>query len=285
MTETAAQKHAYISYAGSVLADHGIDSANAQLWSVTEQAAENIFAQVAYTTQTPASYMTITEYKVVLDQALFLDSTADGFHFISVATNSAIPANRKSSVSVTFKSGTTYNAGDPIDMYNNFFIVAHETIDNGFVTYSTGDENMSSLVDKDTQLINATLGIYSPTIAYTPGLAELVDISFKVTCPTCNLVGASTSVNNVNAAEVADAYPNPANNMLTIPFTMNQTSNVSVVVTNAVGATLASQNLGKINAKQTGSAKINVASFANGVYFYTVDANGQRTTKRFVVAH
>jgi len=49
-----------------------------------------------------------------------------------------------------------------------------------------------------------------------------------------------------------------------------------------MGQTVAVQRLGN-----TGSSKaiFNVASLSNGIYFYTVDAGGERKTGRFVVAH
>ncbi|HTN47248.1 MAG TPA: T9SS type A sorting domain-containing protein [Flavipsychrobacter sp.] len=95
----------------------------------------------------------------------------------------------------------------------------------------------------------------------------------------------TVSVKDVYAAEVGNAYPNPANNTINIPFQMNEAANVNVVITNSVGATVTTKNVGNFGANQAGKAVIDVTSYANGVYFYTVEANGQRITKRFTVTH
>ena len=79
-----------------------------------------------------------------------------------------------------------------------------------------------------------------------------------------------------------EAYPNPTTADITINFNLKEAANTTVSISNTVGQVIASQKMGKVAG---GNAVFSTTSLANGVYFYTVEANGQRTTNRFVVAH
>jgi hypothetical protein len=79
------------------------------------------------------------------------------------------------------------------------------------------------------------------------------------------------------------AYPNPANNMLNIDFSLAQNASVTVSLTNMVGQVVATKNMGNVN---SGKAIFSTTELSSGVYFYTVLTNsGERTTGRVVVAH
>lgn len=81
-----------------------------------------------------------------------------------------------------------------------------------------------------------------------------------------------------------NAYPNPANTNLTVSFEAKVADDARVSITNTLGQNITEQ---KITGKTTGqkTANFNIANLANGVYFYTVEIGGARTTQRFVVAH
>lgn len=96
---------------------------------------------------------------------------------------------------------------------------------------------------------------------------------------------STVGISNINNTMVlGNAYPNPANTEVSIPVQLQVTGNVTVNITNAVGQTVAIQNLGKVAAGQKATATFNTQALANGVYFYTVEANGQRLTQRFAVS-
>jgi hypothetical protein len=52
-----------------------------------------------------------------------------------------------------------------------------------------------------------------------------------------------------------------------------------------LGQVIATQNMGAMNAGQKTTATFNTSALAAGVYLYTVEADGQRVTNRFTVAH
>ena len=80
------------------------------------------------------------------------------------------------------------------------------------------------------------------------------------------------------------SYPNPANAELNISYTLTESADVELVVTNAIGQVVKTQYGGFVPARQQQKLKVNTADLAPGMYLYTIHANGQKITKRFVVA-
>ena len=96
---------------------------------------------------------------------------------------------------------------------------------------------------------------------------------------------ASSVKNTITNFELGAARPNPAQSQFTVPVTLKAAAEVSVTLTNPMGQVVSTQNLGKVAAGQTAAAVFNTSALANGVYFYTVEAGGERTTNRVVVSH
>lgn len=117
-----------------------------------------------------------------------------------------------------------------------------------------------------------------PAIAYNSD-GNSIDISFHVNCPTCWDLSASKVNNNFNLVK---AYPNPASTEVSVSFRLNKAADVNVTLTNTVGQVVGSKS---IASSSNGVAVFPTSGLANGVYFYTVEANGQRETGRVVVSH
>lgn len=280
--ETTTRKYPYWSYGGSVFTDHNVDSFAAQLYNNSNYQV-NPINQISYTVSGVGLGAAVVK-KVAMNAALYADSNADGTHTIAVAPNISMPAGTMVDVSVTYKSMSGYTAGTTIDQYSHFLFLSHENVDGGFVKYVPGDLNMSSVVTKDTVNagVNATLNMYIPAIAFTaPFGNELHNMAWKVSCPTCNLV----SVTDIAGITVGEPYPNPTSETIAIPYNVKESSNVSISISNTLGQVVKTQNIGKLAAGQNGQATFNVADLNTGVYFCTIEANGQRATKRIVVTH
>lgn len=132
-------------------------------------------------------------------------------------------------------------------------------------------------------------GNYIPNWAWsnaTTGAASGLQypyINYHVSCATCATLGTSVvNVANVKNITSVNAVPNPASNVVTINFSLASTSDVTVTVTDMLGNVVATQKANNLN---NGKATVNTADYAAGVYMYTVTANGERATGRFVVAH
>jgi len=96
---------------------------------------------------------------------------------------------------------------------------------------------------------------------------------------------APGSVATINGVTIGDAFPNPANSSLSIPVSVTSGASINVSLSNMLGQMLQTQSLGNITAGQSKTAVFNTSALANGIYLYTVEANGQRVTNRVVVAH
>lgn len=122
-----------------------------------------------------------------------------------------------------------------------------------------------------------TLDILLPNIAFSKdGL--FTDFSMHVVCSTC----PDLSVANISNIASFSAYPNPANTEVAVPFALKNAANTTITLTNTMGQVIASQSFGNTN---SGKAVFNTSNLANGLYFYTIVADGAHRTGRVVVAH
>jgi hypothetical protein len=128
----------------------------------------------------------------------------------------------------------------------------------------------------DTSLNDGITGFASSGLPFSMSGAPLIRLNME----------KPLGVNDVNALSfVGNAYPNPAKTQVMIPFTTSEAAEVNVTIANTLGQTVKSTNAGKYTANQKGKVVFSVSDLSSGVYFYTVEANGQRITKRMVVTH
>ena len=224
---------------------------------------------------------------------------------VALTTPLSVSANGFASMSISFKSGdpallsppasslpgdtlfyatgaNKYNFFRPFVSYVSDLTTAHTQ---QWPIYNTADSNVGIFG----RIYNAG-HIYSPTWLWSTsnGTAasslQYPNISFHVTCATCAIITNTppNSVNNVYTISKVNAYPNPANNELNIPFSLTESAAVTVSLSNMVGQVVASQDMGNV---VSGKAVFNTSAIPAGVYIYTVLANGQRNTGRVVVAH
>lgn len=240
------------------------------------------------------------------------DTTDNGIWVRNIAlpgAGLAVPANGYAAVSISFRSGdgsfpTTAPGAvvwnnDGTFAYNMFRpLIAYRTDD-----VTTGDPQWLTYTDPQAPDNNANCGYFRRLPAYLNGWggtyvpmwawstggganASYLQhplVQWEVECPSCGTVPDGTStVTNVNNNNTASAYPNPAVNELNVPFTLNNSSDVTVTLTNVVGQVVATQNFTNV---ASGNAVFNTAAMANGVYTYSVIAGGQRTTGRVSIAH
>jgi len=108
-------------------------------------------------------------------------------------------------------------------------------------------------------------------------------ISFHVQCPTCATLAKVTGIENTTPLEnTISAYPNPAADELNIAYTLAQSSPVSITLTNVIGQVVATRKIPDAN---RGNAVINTYTLPDGLYIYTLEANGNRTTGQVTINH
>lgn len=98
------------------------------------------------------------------------------------------------------------------------------------------------------------------------------------TADNFTITGLNEVANNISNVNV---YPNPATSEATINFNMSKAGNVDLQIVNILGQTVYSARIDAVAGANT--TKIDVASYKAGMYFYTMIANGQKTTGKISV--
>lgn len=205
-------------------------------------------------------------------------------YVFKLPTTLTVPAGSGVAMSVAFKPGETWANGDSVQQHHYWMPLAAEGADNTIMPYfyyQYHDHSMSYLMHYGQQ------GGYSSAISLELANTnsynyEFINMGLHINCANCATIDGATGVANVNVIKGAKAYPNPANNELNIAFGLNETANTTVSISNTVGQVVMSKTLTAVG---NGEVTFSTANLSNGVYFYTVEANGQRQTERFVVAH
>lgn len=79
-------------------------------------------------------------------------------------------------------------------------------------------------------------------------------------------------------------FPNPANDLMNVNFTLSQNENVTVNVYNTVGELVSSTAMGQLSAGNQ-SAQLNTANLSNGMYVVELVAGDSKTVSRITVNH
>lgn len=123
-------------------------------------------------------------------------------------------------------------------------------------------------------------GIMIPHIAYT----DAYGFEYPLWYAKIRGAGISTSINNTvtNNITLGQAYPNPARTEINIPYSVTNSKQVEITITNLMGQTV------KTVANQTVNAgnyvtTVNVAELPAGMYLYTIKTDNGVQTSKFVV--
>ena len=135
-------------------------------------------------------------------------------------------------------------------------------------------------------------------LIFTPGLPASANYAwggrfyFPEYCdgktPLIHMVIGDASTRSLSeeiaVATSLNAYPNPATDNATISYSLNKSGNVSIVITDLMGRVVMNMEEGNQNAGVNYTVNVNTANLANGTYFYTLNVNGEKQTKKFVVS-
>ena len=165
----------------------------------------------------------------------------------------------------TSTSGFRQNAANPAYGYNGSYQASLIT------------QQQTRYSDTEFTYPHGTHDILIPSSDFDPAAGfEVVAEAFHVTWTANPTLG----INNVNnSLENVVVYPNPAKNIVNVSYKTTATTPVTVTLTNMVGQVIATQT--GVN----GNAVFNTTEIASGIYIYTLEANGARTTGRVSIAH
>jgi hypothetical protein len=133
-----------------------------------------------------------------------------------------------------------------------------------------------------TFLQKTSIGRFSET---NPGAAGLSDIVYMVVDTADIFGGEIIGLNRIQSNElftVGQNFPNPSNGSTSIPVNFKSASAVNVTVVDLLGKTVFTQTFENVAA---GSNKLdlNMGSITPGVYVYSVEANGFKTSRRMII--
>jgi hypothetical protein len=89
-------------------------------------------------------------------------------------------------------------------------------------------------------------------------------------------------VEAIDNSSVTQNFPNPFSTVTTVNVTLEEASNLSLVVTNLTGQKVMEINKGQVPA-QTHTFTIDASNLQSGIYFYTVTAGASQVTRKMIV--
>lgn len=134
-----------------------------------------------------------------------------------------------------------------------------------------------------TFLQKASVGRYDAT--NNPGAAGTHDVMYMA-IDTADIFGTLTSIGEVKLNNelftIGQNYPNPVLNSTTIPVNFKQAADVKITVIDLMGKVVFEGSYENIPA---GSSQLDLSlnNLSAGVYVYTVEANGFKTSRRMLV--
>ena len=167
-------------------------------------------------------------------------------------------------VSLAVTPEINFTKNDPVFFGDNFWLrVADQVFYDG--------PTMTSIIPVTTSIPGAT-GDDPLVHQYFKGL-EVPDELFE---------GIQKSGTQVNHSAVSANYPNPFTGTTEIKINLEKSSSVNLVVTSILGTQISKVNYGMMD-KGTHRLKLNCENLTTGVYFYTVNFNGESYTHKMIV--
>lgn len=128
---------------------------------------------------------------------------------------------------------------------------------------------------------SASIGAYDATDNPDAGLVNYDIVHLSV--PISNLFDGTLSINNAknDVFDVVNNYPNPFNGTTNIGVNFAKSTKATVKVINVTGQEVYSQTFERIPAGLN-DLELNLGNIAAGVYFYSIEAEGFKTTGKMI---
>jgi hypothetical protein len=244
----------------------------------------------------------------IMFKDILLTATDTGGHSWGIAAGLSVPAGATGTSGNLVAATFTFISGAPFVPYDTVFrgtsVNANEPFKYGMVrpyiyiekgtaaspdwaTYVTGNYNSGQyeLLPETSPQSSAAYSpnwVWSTNSGANASTLQFPYVDWKISCPTCS----GLSVNDITSyITVGQPYPNPANNTVSMPVTMKETSSVNATLSNIMGQVVASQNLGQLAARQSKNVTFSTANLAEGIYILTIEVNGEHMAKRVAVTH
>lgn len=222
----------------------------------------------------------------VMTKKIPLFAADSGGKYFATNINMSVPAGNVAAMSYMFKSGDVWQPNiDSVSDFNFFRAYYTEEQLGELSMFEKRDYNSTHSLENDTTGWGAT---YVPNYFYigSSGCSktfarEQYWTLWKLTAATNATVG---TIDQFVAGYESNVYPNPASDNVTVELNLSETADaVSIQFTNALGQVVKSQSIGRVVANTSNKTTIQVNDLASGVYFYTISADGKKTTGKLMV--
>jgi hypothetical protein len=226
-----------------------------------------------------APFGVLAEYKVPL---LLSDTISNGLIYPrAITTGLMVPSIF--AITIDFKPGGTYLAGDTMGRRIGSYtqVVAEHNGNGTYHNYTPGDFTGSSSVHRSVRYNTSTTGWngrYIPYLAYGATQFEAIDIDLFLRQQ--NTFGTNELT---NGARLFQNYPNPTNGITTVSYALQNEANVIFEMRDIAGKKVFSFTEGNRN-PGTYTLEINTTELNSGIYFYSLIVNGNRVSKKMIVA-
>lgn len=183
---------------------------------------------------------------------------------------------------ITFSTDNGNTWGDPQNIVQG---IGYEDVF-GCIGQRLENDNLHVIWQRDeipgTNLQNNSSGNSHPTLNNT-----ILHATIPVQAVLSNQIGLGPGVSVVeverqNVYITTGFYPNPTSNGGEIDVFLTETSNVTLTVSNLLGQTMATQNLGKTAPGNT-TINVNTDNFASGIYMYTISTDSYSVSGKMIV--
>jgi Secretion system C-terminal sorting domain len=100
--------------------------------------------------------------------------------------------------------------------------------------------------------------------------------------PVVDIASGIENQFTMNGFTMSTPYPSPAQDLITIPFSVNENQEIKMVVYNELGQTVSEINLGQVNGWT--NYQMDISGYNNGTYFYVLSGVGGQIASKFIVA-
>lgn len=251
------------------------------------------YQDIEYNYTTDKLKPSITVLKRIGYQLLPTD-TAAGYKQLGFAVSGipAITGSKKIGTVISYKPGYTWTINDTLyngHTTNVFWVVSAEGNGDGggngtdptiFGTPSdyTTNMNMSYILTQDVRYNMSTSGwngYLLPTFAFTTPFAyETHDIGYKLTCTNVGIEELESK-----GHLLGQNVPNPFSGNTAIAYELaKDASNVTLTICDVTGRVISA----KKGDTAKGTHNFSVESLTAGVYYYTLNVDGQTTTRKMI---
>lgn len=231
----------------------------------------------------------------IMTKTILLTEADTAREYFFITPSLTVPADNLFGVTVTFRSGDSYipytdtafvselvNPGNPYKF--NMFRPAIYRHPNAFPTYRKYNYNSGQylqLTDKPLPDEYGATWLWSSNPGSLPSNYQFPDISFVVSCSSCSKLGTEDPA---AVSIIGNPFPNPAQELITIPVSIKKTADVTVRISDITGRQIAINQQGIVPANTTRHLSFHTAGWAPGIYFIAAIANGSSVTKKFIIA-